>query len=166
VKRRKFLMLGSMLGLSSCLHAEESNTFEKTFNQLEPTLCAVQEHLFPQESLLPSAKSMKVTRFLFETMSHVGFDKDIKSFILEGAKELERREKGRFIFMTEQDREAALRAYEKTNYGSSWLSHIMTLTMEGLFCDPIYGSNIKEAGWKSLSSYGGLPRPKTRYIEL
>ncbi len=66
---------------------------------MEPTLCAVQDHLFPQESLLPSAKSMKVTRFLFETMSHESFDKDIKSFVLEGAKELEKREKGRFVFM-------------------------------------------------------------------
>ena len=40
----------------------------------------------------------------------------------------------------------------------------MTITMEGMFSDPIYGSNIKESGWKALGAYGGFPRPKTKYL--
>jgi len=166
MKRRKFLILGSALGLSSYIQAKEVSTFEKTFKKVEPTLFAVQEHLFPDGSKIPSATSMNATQFLFETMMHKSFDKDIKAFVLDGAKELENREKGRFTSMAKQEKEKALRAYEKTNYGRNWLSRIITLTMEGLFSDPIYGSNIKEAGWKALSSYGGFPRPKTRYIEL
>ena len=166
MKRRKFLILGSALGLSPYIQATEISNFEKEFRDIESTLSAVQEHFFPEESKLPSAKSMKVTQFLFETMMHKSFDKDIKAFVLEGAKELEKREKGRFTSMTEQEKEKALRAYEETNYGRNWLSRIITLTMEGLFSDPIYGSNIKEAGWQAISSYGGFPRPKTRYIEL
>jgi hypothetical protein len=166
MKRRKFLILGSALGLSPYIQATEMSNFEKEFRDIESTLSAVQEHLFPEGSKIPSAKSMKVTQFLFETMMHKSFDKDIKAFVLEGAKELEKREKGRFTCMTDQEKEKALRAYEETNYGHSWLSRIMTLTMEGLFSDPIYGSNIKEAGWQAISSYGGFPRPTTRYIEL
>lgn len=166
MKRRKFLILGSVLGLSPYIQAKEISTFEKVFKEVEPTLSAVQEHLFPEGSTLPSARSMKTIEFLFETMMHKSFDKDIKAFVVEGAKELDQREKGRFTSMTKEEKEIALRAYEETNYGSSWLSRIMTLTMEGLFSDPIYGSNIKEAGWQALSSYGGFPRPKTRYIAL
>jgi hypothetical protein len=166
MKRRKFLILGSVLGLSPYMKANEISDFEKTFKKVEPTLSAVQEHLFPEGSKLPPAKSMNATQFLFETMMHKSFDKDIKAFVLEGAKELEKREKGRFTSMTPQEKEIALRAYEETNYGRSWLSRIMTLTMEGMFSDPIYGSNINEVGWKAISSYGGLPRPTTRYIEL
>jgi hypothetical protein len=166
MKRRRFLILGSVLGLSSYVQAKESSAFEKAFKKVEPTLSAVQEHMFPEGSKLPSAKSMDATRFLFETMAHKSFDKDIKAFVLEGAKELEGREKGRFVSMTAKEKEKALRAYEETNYGSSWLSRIMTLTMEGLFSDPIYGANVKEAGWKSLHAYGGTPRPQTRYMEL
>ena len=166
MKRRKFLILGTALGLSPYIQATEMSDFEKEFRDIESTLSAVQEHLFPEGSKIPSAKSMKVTQFLFETMMHKSFDKDIKAFVLEGAKELEKREKGRFTSMTEQEKEKALRAYEETNYGHNWLSRIMTLTMEGLFSDPIYGSNIKETGWQAISSYGGFPRPKTRYIEL
>lgn len=166
MKRRKFLILGSILGFSPYMQAKEVSDFEKRFTKIAPTLSAVQEHLFPEGGKVPSAKSMKVTQFLFETMMHKSFDKDIKAFVMEGAKELERREKGRFISMTEEEKEKALRAYEETHYGSNWLSRIMTLTMEGLFSDPIYGSNIQEAGWQVISSYGGLPRPTTRYIEL
>ena len=166
MKRRKFLILGSVLGLSPYITAKEISDFEKTFKKVEPIISAVQEHLFPEESKLPSAKSMHATQFLFETMLHKSFDKDIKAFVIEGARELERREKRRFISLSEEEKEKALRAYEKTNYGSHWLSRIMTLTIEGLFSDPIYGSNIQEAGWQAISSYGGLPRPTTRYIEL
>ena len=166
MKRRRFLILGSVLGLSPYMQAKEVSDFEKRFEKIAPTLSAVQEHLFPEGSKIPSAKSMNVTQFLFETMMHKSFDKDIKAFVLEGAKELEHREKGRFISMTDQEKEKALRAYEETHYGRNWLSRIMTLTMEGLFSDPIYGSNIQEAGWQAISSYGGFPRPTTRYIEL
>jgi len=166
MKRRKFLILGSALGFSPYIQAKEISDFEKTFKKVELTLSAVQEHMFPEGSSMPSARSMRATQFLFETMMHKSFDRDIKAFVLDGAKELEDREKGRFLSMTVQEKEKALRAYEETHYGSSWLSRIMTLTMEGLLSDPIYGSNIKEAGWQALSSYGGFPRPKTRYIEL
>jgi hypothetical protein len=166
MKRRRFLILGSAFGLTPYMDAKEISDFEKTFKRVEKTLSAVQEHLFPEGSKIPSAKSMNATQFLFETMMHKSFDKDIKAFVIEGAKELEERVKGRFASMTEHEKEKALRAYEETNYGRNWLSRIMTLTMEGLFSDPIYGSNIKEAGWQAISSYGGFPRPKTRYIEL
>jgi len=166
IKRRQFLILGSLLGLSPYVQAKEMSAFEKAFKKLEPIISAVQEHMFPQGSKIPSAKSMNVTQFLFETVAHKSYDKDIRAFVIEGAKELEKREKGRFVSMTDSDKEKALRAYEETNYGRNWLSRIMTLTMEGVFCDPIYGSNIEEAGWKALGAYGGFPRPKARYMEL
>ncbi len=95
--------------------------------------------MFPEDSKLPSAASMHVTQFVFETITHKSYDRDIRAFVIEGAKELKKREKGQFVSMSEKEKENALRAYEETNYGSNWLSRILTLTMEGLFCDPIYG---------------------------
>ncbi|PHS37605.1 MAG: hypothetical protein COB07_10255 [Sulfurovum sp.] len=172
MKRRQFLVLGSLIGLSSYIEAKEVSTFESAFKPVEPTIAAVQEHLFPEGSQIPSARFMRVTEFLFETVAHKSYDRDIRAFVIEGARELEKRIKldkrtqGRFVSLSSSEKEKALRAYEETNYGSNWLSRIMTLTMEGLFCDPIYGSNVKEAGWKALNAYGGFPRPKTRYIEL
>ncbi len=122
--------------------------------------------MFPAGSKIPAAVSMNVTQFLFETITHKSYDKDIRVFVLEGAEELMKREKGQFISLSSKEKEQALRSYEKTNYGRNWLSRMMSITMEGLFSDPIYGSNIKESGWKALGSYGGLPRPTSRYIAL
>ena len=166
MKRRNFLILGSILGLSPYIKAKELSDFDKSFKKVEATISSVQEHMFPAGSQIPSAASMKVTQFLFETITHKSYDKDIKVFVLEGAEELIKREKGQFTSMNSKEKEKALRSFEETNYGSNWLSRIMTITMEGLFSDPIYGSNIKESGWKALSSYGGIPRPSSRYIEL
>lgn len=171
IKRRTFLLLGSLLGLSRYIHAKELTSkelasFEKEFKRVRSTIASVQEHLFPQNSYIPSAKEMKTIDFLFDTMAHKSFDKDIRAFVIEGAAELEKREQSRFTSLSYEEKERALRAYEETNYGSSWLSRIMTLTMEGLFCDPVYGSNIKEAGWKALGSFGGKPRPSVKYLEI
>ena len=165
MKRRQFLILGSLLGVSPYMQVKEINTFSKAFKKVESTIAAVQEHMFPDGSKLPSAKAMHTTQFLYETITHKSYDRDIKAFVLEGAQELISREKGRFVSMSPSEKEKALRAYEETNYGSSWIERMMTLTMEGMFSAPIYGSNIKEAGWKSVQSYGGYPRPKTKYME-
>jgi len=167
MKRRNFLIFGSVLGLSSAIMAKNHKSkLSKPLKRAEKTIYAVQDHLFPEGSEIPSAKSMQATQFLLETVSHATFDKDIRAFIIEGAEELESRENGKFIHLSKKEKESALRAYEETQYGNNWLSRILTLTMEGIFSDPIYGANIKEAGWASLDSYGGLPRPTTRYIKL
>ncbi|MCF6245535.1 MAG: gluconate 2-dehydrogenase subunit 3 family protein [Sulfurovum sp.] len=165
MKRRNFLIFSSLLGASPYIEAKETYTFKKRFKKIEPLIRSVQEHMFPQGSKLPSAKAMKTTMFLFQTITHTSYDKDIRQFVLEGAEELEAQEKGRFIGMSEKEKEKALRAYEETNYGSTWLGRIMTLSMEAIFSDPIYGSNMKEQGWKALNTYGGVPRPKARYLE-
>jgi len=164
MQRRFFLILGSLLGLSSALKAKGSDRFTQEFREVEATIAAVQEHLFPEGSKLPSARAINATQFLFQTVSHKTYDRDIRAFVIEGAKELQRREKGKFTLMSIEEKERALRSYEESGYGRNWLSRIMTLTMEGMFGDPLYGSNVKESGWKALQSFGGQPRPKSRYL--
>ncbi len=164
MKRRKFLLLGSLLGLTPYVRLQAQSGFERDFLEVKETIEAVQMHMFPEASRLPSAKQMQTIAFLYETISHKSFDRDIRAFVIEGAKELIAREKGRFVEMSPSQKERALRAYEETSYGSAWLARIMTLGMEALFSDPIYGSNRQEQGWKALSSYGGYPRAKVKYL--
>jgi hypothetical protein len=109
---------------------------------------------------------MHTIDFTEETIFHPTYDRDIRAFVIEGAQRLMKRENGKFLSYTAEQKEKALRAYEQTNHGRNWLSRIMILTMEAIFSDPVYGSNRNEAGWKSVESFGGKPRPKTRYIEL
>jgi gluconate 2-dehydrogenase gamma chain len=164
--RRGFLGVSTAIGLSVSMKAESVNPKQKEIEKVLPVITAVQAHMFPEGSKLPSAKEMKMNTFLVDTIFHPSYDKDIRAFVINGAEDLDKRTKGKFIQMDSLAKEEALRSYEETNYGSNWLSRIMTLSMEALFSDPIYGSNIKEAGWKAVDSYGGEPRPKQRYIEL
>jgi hypothetical protein len=171
MKRRNFLLFSSILTLPPYLKSKELTNnklddFKKSFKEVRPLILAIQEHMFPKESKIPSASTMNTITFLFETITHKSYDKDIRAFVFDGAKKFQDEYTKEFISMSSKEKENILREYEKTTYGKNWLSQIMIITMEGLFSDPIYGSNTNEASWKALNSYGGLPRPKSRYIEL
>ena len=164
MKRRDFLVFGTGVALSSCLHAEALNRLEKEYAEVEGVIAAVQAHMFPPGAVLPSAEEMQLSIFVLQTIAHKSFDRDIRRFVIEGARELEQREKGKFLSSSSVQKEEALRQYEACEYGRSWLSRILTLSMEGLFSDPIYGANIREKGWKALGVQGGLPGAQKRYI--
>ena len=166
MRRRDFLATSAVIGLSVSLHAQEADAETKAFEAAVPVIAAVQQHMFPEGGKLPSAKAMGTVTFLKETITHASYDRDIRRFVIEGAQELERRTQDKFLTMDDVQKEAALRSYEETRYGSNWLARIMTLTMEAILSDPIYGSNIGQEGWKAVGSFGGSPRPKERYIEL
>jgi len=165
-QRRQFLIFSSLVGLSSYIEAKNKTTFQKDFEKIKPLISEVQEHMFPENSKLPSAKKMHAITFLYETIIHKSYDKDMRIFILKGAEKLNKRTKGKFLTMTISNKEQALRDYEETKYGSSWLSYLMVLTMEGMLSDPIYGSNIQQTGWKSLKTSGGEPRPLKKYLDV
>ncbi len=167
MKRRDFLISGTLLAQGICLEAATQTplSMENVPDDVWQMIETVLEHMFPDHSTIPSAKSMKLILFVRQTLMHPSYDKDIRRFLIEGAQKLHKQSKERFFFMSSESREEALRSYEKTDEGRQWLQRIMILGMEGVFGDPVYGANIGEAGWKALGTSGGAPRPKTRYIE-
>lgn len=164
MKRRSFLLFGTGVALSPYIQAKALSALEKSYAEVEETINAVLIHMFPPGGKLPSAEEVHLSRFILQTIAHKSFDKDIRRFVIEGAKELEVREKGKFSSYSAVQKEHALREYETSGYGKSWLSRMLTLAMEGLFSDPIYGANVNEKGWKALGAYGGVPRAQQRYI--
>ncbi len=165
MKRRRFLLFGSLMGITPYLQAKNQTRFYYEYQQVERIIAAVLAHLFPKCSQIPSAEETDLSLFVYETISHPTYDKEIRAFVIEGAKELDKLTKGAFPQYSSIQKEKALRAYEDTEYGDPWLGRMMTLAMEGLFSDPIYGANRNEVGWKALHTKGGVPRPYTRYIE-
>ena len=49
MKRRNFLVLGSLLGLSPYIEAKASSPFALSFKKVEATIAAVQAHMFPKK---------------------------------------------------------------------------------------------------------------------
>ena len=163
MQRRNFLIASSLIASSSFIEANDKKV-TSDFDSVKDIIEALSLHFFPLNSKIPSAKEMKFTKFLFDTMSHKSFDRDIRGYVIDGAKEFDKWSKGKFLTMNYKEKEKLLREYEKTSFGASWLSRMLRLMIEGMFCDPIYGSNIGEGGWKSINTYGAYPRPKERYI--
>jgi len=165
LKRRAFMVGGVLLGLYPYSHTEAQTVFYNDFENVREIISLVLAHMFPKQNSLPSAEETGVITFLYKTMSHPSYDKEIREFVIDGAKELMKREKNLFKNMNKEEREIALRSYEETPYGSAWLSRMMILAMEGFFSDPVYGTNLKEMGWRRLHVQGGYPRPQGRYLE-
>lgn len=130
------------------------------YNHIE----AIQEHFFPKDSTLPSAKEFRAIEFLNSTIYHKSFDRDIRELVIDGAKEFIKYSKGKFLTYNRKEREKLLREYEESSSGANWLSRIMVLSIEALLSDPIYGGNFKKSGWIALKTDAGEPRPKSRYI--
>lgn len=167
MKRRAFLAMGMVAASSVYLSAQsEEEVFLELFSNEWGVIETTLEHMFPHQSVLPSAASIGLLSFVRETLAHPSYDKDIRTFVLEGAQTLYAQTNGTFLTMDTAAKEKVLRTYEKNRSGRQWLQRIMILGMEGMFGDPIYGANSNEVGWNALKTSGGNPRPKTRYIAL
>ena len=165
MNRRWFLGVCA-IGSISVVYASGEKSKAGLPNEVYAVIAAVQQHMFPDGSSIPSAAVFHATQFTAETIMHPTYDKDIRKFVIEGAEELQSREKQQFLNYDTRQREKALRAYEETGYGSGWLDRIMLLSLEGLLSDPLYGGNSGELGWKALQTKGGDPRPTSRYVQL
>ena len=163
--RRFFLGYCGVAG-TSILFASDPKPKRSLSKNAYELIAAVQRHMFPEATGIPSAVSFGATQFLVEAIIHPLYDKDMRKYVIEGAEELQSRTKQKFLSFDEQEREESLRAYEKTAYGSGWLDRIMLLSLEGLLSDPIYGGNREKSGWKAVGTAGGDPEPQVRYAGL
>ncbi|MDX1294798.1 MAG: gluconate 2-dehydrogenase subunit 3 family protein [Sulfurimonadaceae bacterium] len=133
------------------------------------TLEAVQQHLLPGGNGAPSARQVRATNYLYMTMRHSSFDYEIRDFVLQGALWAESEAVGLYgrsfdlLKAGEQARICQILVHEYGR-GESWLSTLISYTLEALLSDPIYGGNVDEAGWKWLGHVPGTPRPKQRFV--
>lgn len=52
---------------------------------------------------------------------------------------------------------------KEQDYDKWWFGFVITITIEALLCDPVYGGNKQELGWKWLNYIPWYPRPKVAY---
>jgi len=164
MKRRNFLLMGTLLTSGLYFSVKYVQLNDKSLETVQPIIHAVQMHLFPQNSTLPSASSVWATTYLLNAISHHSYDRKRKRFIILGALLLQEQISQDITELSTIKMESVLRQYEKSNYGKQWLHSIMELTLEVLLGDPIYGQETIPHGWKALSVNGGVPRPQKRYI--
>ena len=96
INRRRFLTVCSVTG-ASLLAATEKKEEKRFPNDAYLVVEAVQTHMFPRNNLVPSAGEFHAAKFLSETVMHPTYDRDIRSFVIEGARALQEREKQHFL---------------------------------------------------------------------
>ncbi len=64
-----------------------------------------------------------------------------------------------FVNLSKAQQKRLIDEFTKDERGEGWSSAVITLILEALLLDPIYGGNTNEAGWEWLNHTPGYPRP-------
>jgi gluconate 2-dehydrogenase gamma chain len=166
MKRINFIRLSVIGGLAiqipflnSCLKNNASPLTDKQANCLKQ----IQNILLPADNFGPSAKDINAFNYVLEVLNDPLYDKDQREYIISGLSKIndiaQKDKNTDFINLSsgEQDNYVQILSQDK-NWGESWFSFQLSLLMEALLSDPIYGSNTDESGWKWLAHTSGYPR--------
>lgn len=162
MKRREFILVTSILGVSTTLSSEEIKE-ENFLSWL--IIDEVFDILFPKTLSMPSAKEFNATTYLKINSKHKTFDKDDINYILEGALDFND-SFPLFLKSNLEEKNKIIKETSNSEYGESWLSKLVYYGIEAMLCDPIYNGNTNEISWKSLNHKTGLPRPKQKYAKV
>jgi len=156
MKRRDFICMTALLSLN--LEASEYRDEILIVN-------AVLKHMFKNSQIVPSYSSKDMVSFILETISHPSYDREIRDFILQGARALDKMVKG-FSRLNSFQKEIYLREFENDSFAQSWLYQVQILGFEAIYSSPIYGVNRDKRYYKYVDAKSGNPLPKSRYINL
>lgn len=156
--------------LQSCETENEITVGNEFMNEKQMSvLKSVLNILFPDDGNGPSIQSLNTINYILWVLRDSGASQKNKNYLIEGvdwADETALEKSGRnYLDLDQSERERAIKYYTETAYGKEWCSIMLTLILESLVLDPIYGGNSNEAGWKWLEITPGFPRAdeKTRY---
>jgi gluconate 2-dehydrogenase gamma chain len=141
---------------------EKSTEYSLSNTQVNVVLM-VQNFLFPKDDQGPSAYEISAHQYLQWVLLSEGIDPEDKNYIIKGlewVKETSIEETGNsFLGLEQNQQHKLLDSIVTTSWGASWCSLMLNFIFEALFCDPIYGGNVNEAGWHWLNHNPGQPRP-------
>jgi gluconate 2-dehydrogenase gamma chain len=127
------------------------------------TLAAAQDRLLPSEEGSPGARDVDAARYVDAVLAEPDVDPAFAVLVKDGARLLEERARARgaasFSLLAPEAQDAAIREFEATDAGVSWLRRTIYFTLEALLGDPVHGGNVGETGWWWLGHAPGSPRP-------
>lgn len=126
-------------------------------------ITSVQEILFPQDHTGPGAYDIMADKYLLWVLSDVRMDPEEIKYIVNGADWVDETAKENYsksyLKLSQSEKETLIAQISQEDWGSSWLSVILTFIFEALLCDPQYGGNPEKIGWEWLNHNPGNPQP-------
>ena len=128
------------------------------------TIGVLHRDLFPGSADIPSPAHLHALEYLGGVMNDPYIDKNDKVFIMNGAKWLNESSAETYAKpyyrLSVKQRQALLKEISRETWGDNWLWTVMSYLFESMLCDPVYGANIDQSGWRWLNYEPGFPRPK------
>jgi gluconate 2-dehydrogenase gamma chain len=165
MKRAQFIKLSLWGGISlqiplffSC---ENEPYLPLTKNQAE-ILKKILLILFPVDNYGPSANDFSAFEFIVQILNDAFYDPEQKNFLLKGFDSLENdclsKINKNFLECTDIERDNLIKVLSKENNSiKNWLSFLISLIIEALLSDPIYGGNTNAMAYLWLEHKPGLP---------
>lgn len=175
VNRRAFLRSTMIAGAASQIalftscsaQLEEANEFLTA--EQSTILKSVLLIILPDDGNGPSADDLNSFGYIMWVLSDGYRQQKENEFIIEGldwANDTAQEIYGENYFdLSEKEQQKLVKLFTEMDYGENWMNVMVSLSIESLISDPIYGGNKDELGWKWLNHVPGNPRAseKTRY---
>jgi gluconate 2-dehydrogenase gamma chain len=133
------------------------------------TIIIVQNILFPEGGYGPSAKDFNAHLYIIWILQDPYILKEDKDYILDGIRWVQETAQEEFqqnfLSLKPNEQQKLIKHISTKSWGENWLSYIMTLIIEAMVSDPIYGLNKNSIGVKWLDHQYGIPQPnkQTKY---
>ncbi|MBC7792417.1 MAG: gluconate 2-dehydrogenase subunit 3 family protein [Clostridia bacterium] len=132
------------------------------------TLRAMVARLYPEGPDGPGAVTAKAYDYIEGELSRSNMQ-GIRRLLTNGAVQLDRVSMGQlkqaFASLGPADQDLVITAVQhgegapKSFDGAAFVEAAVIMTIEGMFCDPVYGGNAGEVGWQDVGYTMQSPRP-------
>ncbi len=168
--RRRFLRHVTIMALGAQLPWLSACKREKVLNTggvLTSSQAVIADYAFdlllPADGHGPSAKDVRAYPYFLWVLQDPEYDPEQQEYYKEGLDRIEERANETygvpFHTLSIKKRKPLFQTFAQTDWGESWMSSMLTVTIEALLGDPIYGCNPGGISWKWLSHFEGQPRP-------
>ncbi|MEX1000943.1 MAG: gluconate 2-dehydrogenase subunit 3 family protein [Crocinitomicaceae bacterium] len=167
--RRSFLRAALIAGAASQIawFTSCSSELEKANEYLtaeqSTILKSVLMAIFPDDGNGPSADELNSFGYIMWVLGDNYRDPEDNQYIIDGldwadetAREIYFK---KYVDLSQKEKDAIIAQFVVLDWGGNWMSVMVTLVLESLLLDPIYGGNVDEKGWKWLDHVPGIPRP-------
>lgn len=129
------------------------------------TLVPIMKFLFNAPTS-PSISDINAYSHLNDVLTDPFYDTDEKKYLVSGItwtnETAQEQYKKEFYQLNQTEKQDIFNQIRLADWGSYWLSKILTIIFEALLIDPIYLVNNHKIGWKWLHHTPGSPRPNKK----
>jgi gluconate 2-dehydrogenase gamma chain len=146
----------------------ENNTYNINIDILRKIL----DILYPNTNFSPGASQLKSDIYYIWILKDNRLKLSKRLFLINNLNKFEQfciEKNGKsFLKLSQDESKDFVKTVSLTNWGENYLSRVLTIIMESMFANPVYGSNPEKIGWNWINYKGGYPEPQqwNKYPEI